>query len=728
MQKSGNFKKGPNTYQSGGAGIFNPLTGQVEYKSAPAPAARVPTPQQFDIINTSQRPSYQPRPQNVPPQKTAVQAPRARVPPASYRPTQETHTQSKTRPAQNATKPASQNARVPPLHPNEQIQKKPAVSNRDRNEPAEPSSTNTESFKDLKRKEEIEKFNKKLLHIVSRYPKGLNIDELATKFKHKHSSQLKATLGIIDRKVDDPLKVLRKYAEQFRVYVSSDDLVYPIQYSPSNWKETVFSQISEILGVLDEPEDIEEIKQDFENRHPVNYESFGFRSFYEFIMHLDEIAVMEIDNGGVKLGKNYISIKQHVTQSVTHLVYKTEREGRDLRIRDLRKKFRKEFCWDLPMNCFTKEFEEKVDIQRLAYLIVNHENKKNVLRIENGCLKLKSKADLRNGLSRLRMAVPLQTSFPAWKKPSFLEKFYVSMLGEVFSVDEIWVQRASDYKDSMGLIGEMTAFYSDNDEKVENDILPGCSVAVYDEPHWLRGEVIDMIEKGVLVRYVDFGSVEVVTSDRVRWLDEKFVDHPKYAFPVSLISDVNPQMINEAVINELNDLVSPIIENLEEEEAQYIFECRSIDVSGYQGFKGRIKVKTNDSECDLLSYLLNVYKSKKPEKAPSENRRPISKKEESLSPRIPENFEDGEMSSEESAITVSSESIAESAESSEEQNEPQEEVKRDLEEETSTKEGDFEVNIVYPPEDDDVNTGLYITEHSTVSTLINFSNKAFLAS
>merc|ERR1719223_752666 len=194
-------------------------------------------------------------------------------------------------------------------------------------------------------------------------------------------------------------------------------------------------------------------------------------------MHLDEIAVMEIDNGGVKLGKNYISIKQHVTQSVTHLVYKTEREGRDLRIRDLRKKFRKEFCWDLPMNCFTKEFEEKVDIQRLAYLIVNHENKKNVLRIENGCLKLKSKADLRNGLSRLRMAVPLQTSFPAWKKPSFSEKFYVSMLGEVFSVDEIWVQRASDYKDSMGLIGEMTAFYSDNDEKVENDILPGCSVA-----------------------------------------------------------------------------------------------------------------------------------------------------------------------------------------------------------------------------------------------------------
>ena len=301
----------------------------------------------------------------------------------------------------------------------------------------------------------------------------------------------------------------------------------------------------------------------------------------------------------------------------------------------------------------------------------------------------------------------------------------MSMLGEVFSVDEIWVQRASDYKDSMGLIGEMTAFYSDNDEKVENDILPGCSVAVYDEPHWLRGEVIDMIEKGVLVRYVDFGSVEVVTSDRVRWLDEKFVDYPKYAFPVSLISDVNPQMINEAVINELNDLVSPIIENLEEEEAQYIFECRSIDVSGYQGFKGRIKVKTNDTECDLLSYLLNVYKSKKPEKAPSENRRPISKREESLSPRIPENFEDGEMSSEESAITVSSESIAESAESSEEQNEPQEEVKRDLEEETSTKEGDFEVNIVYPPEDDDVNTGLYITEHSTVSTLINFRIKPF---
>ena len=726
MQKSGGYIKGANSYQSGGAGIFNPLTGQVEYKSTPAPAARVPTPPQFDNINTFQKVSHQEdRPQNISPPKTTVPESRARVPPVSYRSPQETHNQSNNGRTQNATKSASRNARVPPLHPNGQIQKKPAAGNKDQNEPADPTSTNTESIKELKRKEEIENFNKKLLHIVSRYPKGLTMDELATKFKHKHSSQLKATLGIIDRKSDDPIKILRKHADEFRVYVSGDELVYPIQYSPSKWKKTVYDQISDILGVLDEPEDIEEIKQDFENRHPISYESYGFRSFYEFLMYLDDIAVMEVENGSVKLGKNYISTKQNVTQFVTQLVYNTEREGRDLQIRDLRKKFRKEFCWDLPMNCFTREFEENVDIHRLAYLVVNNEHKKNVLRIENDCLKLKSKAELRSGLSRLRMAAPLLTRFTTWTKPSFSEKFYVSMLGEVFSVDEIWVQRGSDYKDSMGLIGEMTEFYGNNDEntdRVENDILPGCSIAIYDEPHWLRGEVIDMIEDGVLVRYVDFGSVEAVPSSRIRWLDEKFINHPKYAFPVSLLSDVNPEMINESVINQLNDLVSPLLENLEDKDAQYIFECRSVDICGYQGFKGRIKVKTDDSEFDLLSYLLQLYKVKNPEETPSENG-PISRRDESFSPRIPENLEDDEISSEESAITVSSVSLTESAESSVEHNQPAEEEPQDLEDETSTKEGEFDVNIVYPPEDVDVNTGLYITEHNTVSFLIRLWKK-----
>ena len=65
--------------------------------------------------------------------------------------------------------------------------------------------------------------------------------------------------------------------------------------------------------------------------------------------------------------------------------------------------------------------------------------------------------------------------------------------------------------------------------------------------------------------------------------------------------------------------------------------------------------------------------------------------------------------------------------SSEEEAEEEPEEVKTQDEEPSSKEGDFDVNIVYPPEDMDVNTGLYITEHSTVSPFQFYhSNKLLL--
>ncbi|CAG5091359.1 Oidioi.mRNA.OKI2018_I69.PAR.g13001.t1.cds [Oikopleura dioica] len=701
MQKTPYIRK--SEYQSGGGGVFNPLTGKVEYPSStPAPSAATatrPTGMGRGLVRASEISHPQeskPQPARVPPRPTAQEVqPQARVPPA---PTRRPPPSEPVKPPTQTVRRPLQTSRVPPMHPGlAEKQKAKIVKPNDQGD-STASSDAPRHYGDPD--DALAKFRKKLTYIISRHPLGLSFNELASCFRNKHSEQLKSFLTRLNSQIPYPIEILRKYSERLNIFVGDEDIIYPQEYSPQEWKKTVFEQISDLLGEQEEPEDILKVEEDYRNRFPVDYKDYHFYSFYEFIMHLGDIALIEIDEDlNERIGKNYLSMKETLVKCVMQLVYRTEKEGKDLQISSLRRKFRLEFSWDIPMSCFSEEYEEELDIERLAYLLVNHNNKKNVMRIDNGLLKLKSKADLRAGLANLKAAAPLKTRFAPFLKPSVKDKFYVTLNGEVNSCDEIWVMRQADLNKLTNLVQELSevckGYKRAGKNAIENEILPGCAVAVFDGDYWLRGEVVEYAddhECPYVVRYVDFGTIECFGKENIQWLDEKFIKLRRLSFPISILSDVNPDVISKDEIDEINEqrILQDLVGNLDSLKAGFLFECTSADASGFQGFKGRIKVKTETAQCDLLSKVHHYYKKRNSEER-SESEETIRTSDNfpsinKLEPPSPEKEEDNIQPKETRAHDTSDD---------------------------ETKEGEFLCEFIYPPEDATEVANVYIAEHVT---------------
>lgn len=719
MQKTGSYVR-KTEYQSGGGGVFNPLTGQVEYPSStPAPSAATATRPsgmgrgQIRASEISHPQQPKPQPARVPPRPTTQEVqPQARVPPA---PARRPPSNEPVKPPAATVRRPLQTSRVPPMHPGYDVKPKAKIGKP--NDQYSDSATSSDIPRHYGDPDDaFKKFSKKLNFIISRQPLGMSFNELASRFRNKHSEQLKSTISRLNPHIPYPTEILRKLSEQLDIFVGDEDIIYPAEYSPPKWKKTVLAQLSDLLGALPQPEDIQKVEEDYKNRFPVDYKDYNFYSFYEFIIHLGDIALIEVDEDlNERIGKNYVAMKETLVSCVMQLVYRTEKEGKDLKISNLRRKFRLEYSWDIPMGCFTEEYEEELDIERLAYLLVNHNNKKNVMRIDNGSLKLKSKADLRAGLANLKPAAPLKTRFAPFLKPSVKEKFYVTLNGEVNRCDEIWAMRQPDLNTLTKLVHELTevckGYKRTGKNSIENEILPGCAVAVFDGDYWLRGEVVEYANENTcpyVVRYVDFGTIEAFGKENIQWLDDKFIKPRRLAFPISILSDVNPDVIPEDEIKEINEqrILQELIENLDTMQASFLFECTSADANGYQGFKGRIKVKTETTECDLLSKVHHYYKKRN-----SEGR---SESEETIqtSDNLP-SINKLETPSPESNISLSSLALTESSE--EEANILPNETRAKDTSDDETKEGEFLCEFIYPPEESTEVANIYIAEHVTVS-------------
>ncbi|XP_078612166.1 uncharacterized protein LOC144882311 isoform X2 [Branchiostoma floridae x Branchiostoma japonicum] len=149
-----------------------------------------------------------------------------------------------------------------------------------------------------------------------------------------------------------------------------------------------------------------------------------------------------------------------------------------------------------------------------------------------------SSATSQSATSPRRQSSRLQYKLPAYSPGSELDGHVMS----VVNIGEFYCSPAQESSELVQLMDRLhVEYYSRPDVESLQDPRPGtvCCAQFTEDDSWYRAVVRKVTDKGVLVRYVDYGNCETVEISRVKALKPDFTDLPPQCFEACLI-DVVP--------------------------------------------------------------------------------------------------------------------------------------------------------------------------------------------
>ncbi|XP_035667114.1 uncharacterized protein LOC118409857 isoform X3 [Branchiostoma floridae] len=149
-----------------------------------------------------------------------------------------------------------------------------------------------------------------------------------------------------------------------------------------------------------------------------------------------------------------------------------------------------------------------------------------------------SSATSQSATSPRRQSSRLQYKLPAYSPGSELDGHVMS----VVNIGEFYCSPAQESSELVQLMDRLhVEYYSRPDVESLQDPRPGtvCCAQFTEDDSWYRAVVRKVTDKGVLVRYVDYGNCETVEMSRVKALKPDFTDLPPQCFEACLI-DVVP--------------------------------------------------------------------------------------------------------------------------------------------------------------------------------------------
>ncbi|CAH1253582.1 TDRD6 [Branchiostoma lanceolatum] len=136
-----------------------------------------------------------------------------------------------------------------------------------------------------------------------------------------------------------------------------------------------------------------------------------------------------------------------------------------------------------------------------------------------------------------RQSSRLQYKLPTYSPGSQLDGHVMS----VVNIGEFYCTPVQESPELLELMDKLHEYYSRPDAESLRDPRPGtiCCAQFTEDDGWYRAVIRKVTDKGVLVRYVDYGNCETVEMSRVKALNPDFTDLPPQCFEACLI-DVVP--------------------------------------------------------------------------------------------------------------------------------------------------------------------------------------------
>ncbi|XP_066272832.1 uncharacterized protein [Branchiostoma lanceolatum] len=136
-----------------------------------------------------------------------------------------------------------------------------------------------------------------------------------------------------------------------------------------------------------------------------------------------------------------------------------------------------------------------------------------------------------------RQSSRLQYKLPTYSPGSQLDGHVMS----VVNIGEFYCTPVQESPELLELMDKLHEYYSRPDTESLRDPRPGtvCCAQFTEDDGWYRAVIRKVTDKGVLVRYVDYGNCETVEMSRVKALNPDFTDLPPQCFEACLI-DVVP--------------------------------------------------------------------------------------------------------------------------------------------------------------------------------------------
>lgn len=132
------------------------------------------------------------------------------------------------------------------------------------------------------------------------------------------------------------------------------------------------------------------------------------------------------------------------------------------------------------------------------------------------------------------------------------------VLSHIESANIFYVTLVNRTDELNSLQEELQNFYNNEYEDLKNIVLfQSCAAKFSLDEKWYRAEIIEISEKSVTVRFVDYGNSEILSEDNLKILHPKFLEFPSFASECSF-SDLmaNSEKLEEAKLlleNLLND-------------------------------------------------------------------------------------------------------------------------------------------------------------------------------
>lgn len=249
--------------------------------------------------------------------------------------------------------------------------------------------------------------------------------------------------------------------------VIDDDIVFPKKYYVKKrrpWRELAEEEISAIFNArllaASYDMDLQTLEEEYANSiEAPQIEDLGFKNFVELLLQVEMVDFVADEGNKVEKSPANRSIFENLVRQTVELVTHCEENGKDLRISDLRKYFRKFHMQDIPFE----KFPSVTSVEQLARSLTQQKltSGTNPLVNQDGVLRIKPRSKMNHKIAfpikRQRLAISLTSryqNFPGLRNCKEL-LHPVSLFGEVFGFDEIWVQRTEDEREIAELEKEL---------------------------------------------------------------------------------------------------------------------------------------------------------------------------------------------------------------------------------------------------------------------------------
>lgn len=290
--------------------------------------------------------------------------------------------------------------------------------------------------------------------------------------------------------------------------------------------------------------------------HNVSWQNYGYHTIYQLMQSRDVHLAVNVDLDKSEWD-NYVLERvpmdrkkwdEQVARAV-QLYWFVENAGGTLTCVNYRENYKKYFNMDVPLEVCGQR--ATMDTFFGSIVEAQYHTAKNPLFItDDGHVKVKP--NMRKSLfesygisqdKSFKMRIESRFKPHAFRNPNDDKKpLNILLAGEFYDVDNFYVHTKQDYTDLEKINEQMTCLYKSDQSYNQLNCRPviGSAVAAFDvdSNQWLRAEVIEVADgEHVSIEFVDYGTTSDQVSIRpseIRWLDAKFLQHPKKCIKVGL--------------------------------------------------------------------------------------------------------------------------------------------------------------------------------------------------